>query len=65
MEGDELLRVFDGDRLPRFVIEHHLVLGAMILENAADVLESREQDKEGEEDRDADDAVDHVGGEAA
>jgi len=38
--GDELLRVFDRDRLAGFEVEDGAMLSAVILEHAVDVFES-------------------------
>ena len=65
MEGGERLRVFDVDRLAGFVIEHHFVLGAVILEDAVDVFHARNQEQKRQEDGDADEAVGGVEGDAA
>ena len=52
-------------RLARFEVENNFVLGAVILENAADVLPARDHVQEPEEDRHADAAVDDVEGDPA
>ncbi len=49
MEGDELLRVLHGHRLAGFEIENHFVLGAVILEHAADVFHARNNEQESKE----------------
>ena len=63
MEGDELLRVLHGHGFAGFVVEDYFVLGAVILEDAPDILEPGKREQEHQEDRDADPAVGHVGGE--
>jgi hypothetical protein len=65
MEGGELLRVFHVHRLAGFEIEDHLVLRAVILEDAADVFMRERSIQERQEDGDADGAVDQVEGDAA
>ena len=64
MEGGELLRVFDGDGLSGFEIEDHFMFGAVILEDAANVLHARQDEQEENEDQHADDAVRQIEGNA-
>ena len=65
MEGGERLRVLHVHRLAGFEIEDHLMLGAVILEHAVNVLHARDREQERQEDGDADEAVGGVEGDAA
>src|ERR1035441_691044 len=65
MERGERLRVLHVNRLSGFEIEYHLMLRAVILEDAVDVLHTRNQKQKRQEDGDADEAVGGVEGDAA
>ena len=60
MKGEKALRVLDVHGLARFVIEHHFVLRAVILEHAADILHAREPVEERQKNGHADHAIGHV-----
>src|ERR1022692_1759740 len=65
MESGERLRVFDVDWFAGFEVEHHLVFGAVILEDAVDVFHPRNQEQKCQENRDADEAIGGVESDAA
>src|SRR5262249_28376529 len=65
MEGSERLRVRNSYGFARLVVKDNLMLGPVILEDAPDILHSRNPKQESEEDGDAQRSVDHIDREIA
>src|ERR1022692_2192710 len=65
MEGSERLRILHVHRFSGFEVEHHLVLGAVILEDAVDVFHARNHIQKRQEDGDADESIGGIEGDAA
>src|SRR5262245_16474931 len=57
MESREALRVFNSHRSARFVVENHFVLRAVVFENAADILETRNYSEQRQQDSETNHAV--------
>src|SRR5262245_11494713 len=65
MQSRECLRIAYIYRLSRFEVENDLVLGAVILEHAPDVLPTRDHVQKSEKDSHTNAAVNHVEGDSS
>ncbi len=65
MPGDELLGVLDTDGRTGFEIEDDFMLRAMELKDAPDVFGARDEEKEADENRQTNEAIDGVEGDLA